>query len=154
MRAVEPWVETPLTEFLRESSAHLVLLMTSSGQVVAQHGFARSVDVMGCASLGAAISASTAEIAKIMGVGSLGQVVHQGGTRRVLLGSFPMRHGGNWLGLIVFGDDTSIGVVQVFFARLANALHRAAPVARESRQILAEQFEDELNASLRSLFGR
>ena len=38
MRAIEPWVEPPLAEFLKESSARLVLLMTSSGQVVAQHG--------------------------------------------------------------------------------------------------------------------
>ena len=36
MRALEPWVEAPLQSFLAESSARLTLLMTSSGQVVAQ----------------------------------------------------------------------------------------------------------------------
>ena len=36
MRAVEPWVEGPVTAFLAESQARLALLMTSSGQVVAQ----------------------------------------------------------------------------------------------------------------------
>ena len=49
MRALEPWVAPPLETFLAESSARLVLLMTSSGQVVAQHGFTRSLDVMAAA---------------------------------------------------------------------------------------------------------
>jgi hypothetical protein len=33
-------------------------------------------------------------------------------------------------------------------------LRRAAPVAEPPRQVLAENFEDELNSSLRTLFGR
>ena len=41
MRALEPWVVQPLETFLAESAARLTLLMTSSGQVVAQHGFSR-----------------------------------------------------------------------------------------------------------------
>src|SRR5690606_16925898 len=53
MRTLEPWVAAPLEEFLAESSARLVLLMTSAGQVVAQHGFTRSLDVMAAAALGA-----------------------------------------------------------------------------------------------------
>ena len=39
MQAVEPWVIPPLRTFVGESSARLALLMTSSGQVIAQHGF-------------------------------------------------------------------------------------------------------------------
>ena len=42
MRALEPWVVEPLQTFLAESSARLILLMTTSGQVVSQHGFAPS----------------------------------------------------------------------------------------------------------------
>ena len=42
MRALEPWVAGPLQTFIDESSARLILLMTMSGQVVAQHGFTRS----------------------------------------------------------------------------------------------------------------
>jgi len=153
MRTLEPWVEPPLTAFLRESSAQLVLLMTASGQVIAQHGFIRSVDVMSCAALGAAIVASTGELARLLGIASLRHVVHQGGARRVLLAPFTMPKG-SWIGLIVFGADTSIGLVQVFFTRLAADLHGAAPAPIPAPGLLAEQFEDELNASLRSLFGR
>jgi hypothetical protein len=59
MRAIEPWVEDPLRVFLAESAARVVLLTTTSGQVVAQHGFTRSLDVMSAAALGAGIVAST-----------------------------------------------------------------------------------------------
>ena len=42
MRVLEPWVAAPLQTFIAESSARLILLMTTSGQVVAQH--ARALD--------------------------------------------------------------------------------------------------------------
>jgi hypothetical protein len=63
-RAVETWTLDPLKHFVDEASARLVLLMTPAGQVMAQHGFSRAVDVMSAAALGAAIMASTAEIAR------------------------------------------------------------------------------------------
>ena len=65
-RAVEPWIFEPLVKFVKEAGARLVLLMTPAGQVLAQHGFSRAVDVMSAAALGAAIMASTDEIARQM----------------------------------------------------------------------------------------
>jgi len=153
MRAIEPWVEEPLAEFLRESQARLVLLMTSSGQVVAQHGFTRSLDVMAVAALGAGIMASTTEIARLMNRSTLGSVVHQGAEGGVVLARFTMPEA-SWIGLVVFGTDTSIGLVQLFFGRLTLGLAAAAPATREHAPVLAERFEEELNASLRTLFGR
>jgi len=153
MRTIEPWVERPLEEFLRESSARVVLLMTSSGQVIAQHGFTRSLDVMSAAALGAAITASTAEMARILDTPSLGGVVHQASGIGVLLSPFPMPSG-RWIGLVVLGPETTIGLVQLFFGRLVAALQSAAPVHPDVAPLLAERFEEELNASLRSLFGR
>ena len=61
---------------------------------------------------------------------------------------------GRWLGLVVFGRETSLGLVQLFFATLAADLARAAPAEEPPRQVLAENFEAELNNSLRALFGR
>src|SRR3989449_7078891 len=60
-RAVETWTLEPLVKFVKEAGARLVLVMTSAGQVLAQHGFSRAVDVMSAAALGAAIMASTDE---------------------------------------------------------------------------------------------
>jgi len=153
MRAIERWVEIPLQTFLAESAARVTLLMTSSGQVVAQHGFTRSLDIMSAAALGAGILASTAELARVMGAQQIDAVVHQGGAVGVYLAGFETPRG-RWLGLVVFGRETSLGLVQVFFARLVSDLAHAAPAEEPPRQVLAEDFEDELNASLRTLFGR
>ncbi|MEE8116590.1 MAG: hypothetical protein V3T28_05715, partial [Gemmatimonadales bacterium] len=62
-RAVEPWILGPLERFVSEAGARLTLVMTPSGQVMAQHGFTRAVDVMSAAVLGAGIVASTSELA-------------------------------------------------------------------------------------------
>jgi hypothetical protein len=153
MRAIERWVEAPLQTFLSESAARVTLLMTSSGQVVAQHGFTRSLDVMSAAALGAGILASTAELARVMGARPLDTVVHQGTAVGVYLAGFETPRG-RWLGLVVFGSETSLGLVQLFFARLVSDLVQAAPAEEPPRQVLAEDFEDELNSSLRTLFGR
>jgi len=153
MRSLEPWVEAPLTTFLAESGARITLLMTSSGQVVAQHGFTHSLDVMSAAALGAGIMAATGELARVMGSRPLDAVVHQGPALGIHLAAFDTPRG-RWLGLVVYGKETSLGLVQLFFGRLADDLGRAAPAEPAARQVLAEDFEQELNSSLRSLFGR
>jgi Roadblock/LC7 domain-containing protein len=153
MRSLEPWVDGPLAAFLAESGARLTLLMTSSGQVVAQHGFTRSLDVMSAAALGAGIMAATSELARVMGTAPLDSVTHQGRAVGLYLAAFGTPRG-RWLGLVVYGGETSLGLVQLFFARMAEDLGHAVPAEQPPRQVLAENFEDELNRSLRSLFGR
>ena len=153
MRTVETWVEAPLKAFVAESQARVALLMISSGQVVAQHGFTRSLDVMTAAALGAGIIASTRELAKETGAGSFGAVVHQGPRLGVYLMPFDMP-AGQWIGLVVFGADTSLGMVQLFFSRMIDDLIKSAPREAATREILPETFEDDLNSSLRALFGR
>ena len=153
MRSVEPWVEAPLSTFLNESGARLTLLMTSAGQVIAQHGFTRSLDVMSAAALGAGIMAATLELGRLMGSGPLSAVTHQGEGLGVYLASFEAPRG-RWLGLVVFGRETSLGLVQLFFGQLVEELGRVAPAELPAQKVLAEDFEEELNSSLRSLFGR
>jgi hypothetical protein len=153
MRSVEPWVTAPLERFLEESSARLTLLMTSAGQVVAQHGFARSLDVMTAAALGAAIMASTGEIARLVGESRFLSLVHQGSRQHVFLSGFETSRG-RWIGLVVFDGESTVGLVQLFFDRLVAELAAAAPQEAPAQQVLPENFERELNASLRALFGR
>ena len=153
MRSVEPWVTAPLERFLAESSARLTLLMTSSGQVVAQHGFVRSVDVMTAAALGAAIMASTGEIGRLVGESRFHALVHQGTKQQVFLSDFETARG-RWIGLVVFDRESTVGLVQLFFDRLVVELVGAAPREAPKQQALPENFERELNASLRALFGR
>ena len=153
MRALEPWVEAPLQSFLAESSARLTLLMTTSGQVVAQHGFGRSLDVMTAAALGAGIVASTEELGRLMGAGRFGALVHHGARQSCMLSAFGTPRG-RWIGLVVFGEETSVGIVQLFFDQMVQQLADAAPREQVQAPRLAENFEHELDASLRALFGR
>jgi hypothetical protein len=153
MRALEPWVEVPLQVFLDESSARLTLLMTSSGQVVAQHGFSRSLDVMTAAALGAGIGASTEELARLMGSPRFEALVHHGAHQSCLLAGFSTPRG-RWIGLVVFGPETSVGIVQLFFDQMVQQLASAAPRDQAAVSPLPEDFEHELDASLKALFGR
>ncbi len=153
MRALEPWVLGPLETFLAESSARLILLMTTAGQVIAQHGFGRSVEVMTAAALGSAIVASTEELARIMGSPRFGALVHGGNRQSCMLSAFGTPRG-RWIALVVFGPETSVGIVQLFFDQMVEGLVSAAPREQPSPPLLAENFEHELNASLKELFGR
>ena len=154
MRAIEPWVVGPLHTFVAESSARLALLMTTSGQVVAQHGFGGAMDLMAAAALGAGIVASSSEIAAQMDWPPFRIVAHRGASQSHLLAWFDTPRG-RWVALIVFGSETKLGLVQVFFEQLVEELVAAAPrEVIQKREVLAADFEQELNASLRSLFGR
>ena len=56
---------------------------------------------------------------------------------------------------MVFGSETKLGLVQLFFEQLVEELAAAAPPEPvQKREVLAADFEHELNASLRALFGR
>jgi hypothetical protein len=153
MRSVEPWVAQPLNEFLAESSARLVLIMTSSGQVIAQHGFTRALDVMSAAALGAGIVASAQELARTISWPAFSTMVHQGARQGHFLARFDTPQG-VWIGLVVFGQETTLGLVQLFFQRLISDLRAAAPPRSDKQEVLAADFERDLNASLRTLFGR
>jgi hypothetical protein len=61
---------------------------------------------------------------------------------------------GRWIGLVVFGSETSMGIVQLFFDKMVEELVVAAPKEQPSGPVLAENFEHDLNTSLKELFGR
>lgn len=154
MRAIEPWVLGPLGNFVNESSARLALLMTTSGQVVAQHGFAASLDLMAAAALGSGIIASSSELAVQMGWPPFRIVSHHGSRRAHFIAWFDTPRG-RWIALVVFGAETKLGLVQVFFEQLIEEIAAAAPAEGEQKkEVLAADFERELNTSLRALFGR
>lgn len=153
-RAVEQWTLAPLNAFVTEVQARLVLLMTPAGQVLAQWGFARAVDVMSSAALGAGIMASTGELARMLGQKPFAALNHQGHKFGIFLGGFPTGRG-PLVGLVVYPlDQSSLGLVQLFFEQLATDLKAASPTESAPRQVLAADFERELSDSLNALFGR
>ena len=81
-------LEAPVERFAREAGLRLVLLINESGQVLAQRGFARALDVMGVAALGAGIHASSRALAELLGQPGFGHL-HQGGAQaQVFIGPF------------------------------------------------------------------
>lgn len=153
-RAVEQWTLAPINAFVTEVQARLVLLMTPAGQVLAQWGFARAVDVMSAAALGAAIMASTGELARMLGQRPFAALNHQGETRGIYLGGFVTGRG-PLVALVVYPlEVSSLGLVQLFFEQLAADLQAASPREPAAQRVLAADFERELSDSLNALFGR
>jgi len=154
VRAVETWTLEPLTQYVTEAGARLVLLMTPAGQVLAQSGFSRAVDVMAASALGAAIVASTNELARQMGQPPFAGLTHQGRRHGIFLSAFDTDRG-TLVVLVVYElDASSLGLVQLFLEQLVADLRAASPKAGVPKHVLAADFERELNDSLNSLFGR
>ncbi len=154
VRAVETWTLEPLTTYVTESGARLVLLMTPAGQVLAQSGFTRAVDLMAASALSAAIVASTAELARQMGQPPFGALGHQGGQHGIFLHAFHTDRGALVVLVVYDLDGSSLGLVQLFLEQMVADLRAASPKTGAPKQVLAADFERELNDSLNSLFGR
>jgi Roadblock/LC7 domain len=150
---VEPWTEQPLLRYVGQASARLVVVMSPSGQVLAQHGFARAVDLMAAAALGAAIMAASAALAQQLGEPSFAALFHAGQRHGIHLAACATPRG-PLIVLTVFGRETSIGLVELFFEEFAAALEHAAPADQVRGPIVAADFEADLNRNLTSLFRR
>jgi hypothetical protein len=154
VRAVETWTLDPLTTYVVEAGARLVLLMTPAGQVLAQSGFLRAVDVMSASALGAAIMASTTELARQLGQTPFAALNHQGQRHGVFLSGFATDRGPLIVLVVYELDASSLGLVQLFLEQLVADLRAASPKTGATRRVLAADFERELNESLNTLFGR
>jgi hypothetical protein len=150
---VESWAERPLVRYVEQAGARLVVVMTPAGQVLAQHGFTRAVDLMSAAALGAAIMASSGALAQQIGERAFGSLFHAGLRHGIHLAACSTPRG-PLIVLTVFGRETSIGLVELFFEEFAAALQRAAPLDTVREPVLAADFEADLNRSLTSLFRR
>ena len=150
---VEQWTEQPLVRFVTQSGARLCVVMTPAGQVLAQHGFTRAVDLMSAAALGAAIMASSSALAQTVGEATFGALYHAGNKHGIHLAGCDTPRG-RLVVLTVFGKESSIGLVQLFFDEFTAGLRQAAPSGEARKPVLAADFEDQLNNSLATLFRR
>ncbi len=145
-------LEAPVERFAREAGLRLVLLINESGQVLAQRGFARALDVMGVAALGAGIHASSRALAQLLGMAGFGHL-HQGGAQaQVFIGPF-RTPAESLIVIAVFGEDSSIGLVQVFFAEFTGQVARLPGWSEVRPTTDAAAFEHDLEAGLENLFG-
>lgn len=152
--AVEQWMEEPLRRFIDDARVRLVLLLESSGRVLAQHGFTRSLDVMSACALAAAIHASSGELGKQL-EGKAFRGLHHPGRDRQLYIAEAVTPRGSFIFLTVFDQESSFGLVRMYFDTFCKDLAAAAPAAPvHVEPVLADRFEQELNRNLEALFGR
>lgn len=150
---VQSWVELPLKHFVDEARVRLALLLHPSGQVLAQSGFTRAVDVMSACALAAAIHASAGELGRQLD-GKPFHVLHHAGKVRQIFIAPAQTPRGLFIFLTVFDQESSLGLVQLYFGEFAARLAEATPQVEPPSVVLAENFERDLNRNLAALFGR
>jgi hypothetical protein len=151
---VEPWVEAPLKQFVEDARTVLALLLHPSGQVIAQFGFARAVDVMSACALAAAIHASSGELGRQLEGRPFRGLHHAGRDRQLFLAEAPTPRG-SFIVLTVFDQESSLGLVRMYFEEFTRRLAAAAPPpSRRVEPVLEQHFERDLNKNLAALFGR
>jgi hypothetical protein len=141
-------IKVPIGEFVRESRVRTAVLINGAGQVLAQHGFTRSYEVMNVASLAAAAHAAAGMLAGLTEARRWTHMHHAGKQRQLFLA--PLRTPVVELILVaIFDNDTSLGIVQLFFDRLGAAVSALPEFQVELQHSTQHGFERDLEAGLR-----
>lgn len=152
--AIESWVEPPLRRYVDDARARLALLLHPSGQVLAQAGFTREVDVMTACALAAATHATAGELGRMVDGRAFRGLHYSGPEKQLYLAPVDTPRGA-YICLTVFDQASSLGLVRMYFEELSRDLASAAPALEAPRTpALALDFESELNRNLAQLFGR
>ena len=151
--SVESWVEAPLARYVEEARARLALLLHPSGQVVAQAGFTRAIDVMTACALAAAVNATASELGRQVDGTAFHGLFHSGAEKQFYLASVVIGES-TYICLTVFDGESSLGLVRMYFGDLCLELQAAAPQQITRAPALGLDFERDLNRNLAALFGR
>ena len=137
---------------MRESRVRIALLINSAGQVLAQHGFTRSYEVMNVASLAAAAHASAGALAQMTQARRWVHMHHAGKERQLFLA--PIKTPLTELILVtIFDTETSLGIVQLFFDQLSTAISALPEFKEELQQTTQQAFERDLEAGLQRVLS-
>jgi hypothetical protein len=137
----------PMNEFVRESHVRTALLINGAGQVLGQHGFTRSYEVMNVASLAAATHASAKVLAEITKAPRWEHLYHGGSELQLFLA--PLRTPVEELIVVaIFDGDSSLGIVQLFYHTLENQIAALPEFTAAYEATDQENFERDLEAGL------
>ncbi len=141
----------PLEDFVREAGVRIAVLINRGGQVLAQSGFERLYDLVGVASLAAGINASSRALARQLGEDQFEHLHHAGEARQLFLGHFESAAGQLML-ITVFDENSSIGLVRLFFEAFVHRIQRLPSMDTARRSVSPKDFESELETSLDRFF--
>ncbi len=145
-------LRAPIQEFVRQSRARIALVVTGSGQVLAQHGFARSYEVMNVASLAAAAHAAAHALGTVIGAGGW-QHIHQDGARQDMFLATLRTPVENLIFVVIFDTESSLGLVQLFFGRLSAQVGHLPEFQQPVRSATTQAtFERDLEEGLQRVF--
>lgn len=142
----------PMKEFVVQSRVRIAVLINHSGQVLAHHGFSRSYDIMNVATLAAATHSSSHALAELTGAGRWVHLHHAGRDKQLFLA--PFETGSEKLVLVaIFDQDSTLGLVQLFFDRLTEAVREIPELGKPLAEGDAEDFERDLESGLHRLLS-
>lgn len=152
MTVVEPWVAVPLKRLMEDARLISGVLLHPSGRAIGQFGFSKAADVMSICALTSAINASSRELGRQLHGKPFYEMHHAGGDRQVFMARC-LAGQQEFLFVGVFDRESSLGMVEIYFAEFQKALEQLRPAAEPVKPLPAGDFEGELNRSLDSLFG-
>ena len=148
----EAWVEAPLRRLMEDARLISGVLLYPTGRAVGQFGFSNAADVMSICALTSAINASARELGRQLDGKPFYELHHAGAERQVFMAR-ATAGGQEFLFVGVFDDESSLGMVEIYFAEFQKALEKLRPEAPQTKIIRPGDFEGELNRSLDALFG-
>jgi predicted regulator of Ras-like GTPase activity (Roadblock/LC7/MglB family) len=141
----------PVGRFVLATRVRVALVVNRSGQVLAQHGFTSSYEVMNVASLSAAAFASANALAELTRSGRWLNMFHAGRERSLYLAPLPTPVEPLVL-IVIFDEASSLGIVQLFYEQLAEQVATLAALRGDLRSTDAVSFERDLEAGLQRAF--
>jgi hypothetical protein len=148
----EPWVAAPLRRLMDDARLISGVLLYPSGKAVGQFGFTNAADVMSICALTSAINASARELGRQLDGKPFLEMHHAGAERQVFMARCAAA-AQEFLFVGVFDQESSFGVVEIYFEEFQKALEKLRPDAEVRGVGPSGDFEGELNRSLDKLFG-
>lgn len=145
-------LKEPIQLFVRDSRVRVSLLINRSGQVLAQHGFTSSYEVMNVASLAAAAHASSRALADITQAGGWTHLHHAGERHELFLATLgtPVEP---LILVTIFDGESSLGLVQLFFKQLSDRVSGLPELQSVRASADQRSFEHDLEAGVERAFG-
>lgn len=140
----------PTRAFVRDARVRVALLLNGSGQLLAQHGVSRDVEVANVASLAAAAHASARVLAEMTGAGRWTYLHHVGRARQLFLAPFATP-AEELILVAIFDEDSSLGLVLLYFDDFARRVGALPQFQSAGPTGTAESFERDLEAGLRHI---